>query len=222
MSPCVFKACRRASLLSAFSLIELLIVMTIVFSLAGIAVSGISNSSQNARQTARDIVKAKLQQARAHAIATHTLTALIVPVRSSGKNGLHEISMIEVERRNGGYVAVENKNGDTVLLQRWSKLPENFHFVTNTMIGSDLPTVVDEEETLTLHQHEHEMECHAVVFAPNGQITWPLAGASIHIAIAEVAHRKQSFRISQTSSHKPIFDLFVVNRLTAKARNLKP
>ena len=95
MSPCVFKACRKPSLLSAFSLIELLVVIAIVLALAGIAVNGISNSSQNARQTCREIVKAHLQQARIHAIATHTHTALIIPVRSSGVNGLHEISMTD-------------------------------------------------------------------------------------------------------------------------------
>ena len=90
------------------------------------------------------------------------------------------------------------------------------------MIGSALPTVVDEEETLTLVQHGHETECHVLVFAPNGQITWPISGAPIHIAIAEVAHKEDSFRISQISNHKPVFDLLVVNRLTAKTRNMTP
>lgn len=222
MPPCVFKACRKHCLLPAFSLIELLVVMAILFSLAGIAANGISHSSQNPRLTSRDLVKAKLQQARAHAMANHTYTAMVVPVRSSGKNGLHEISIIEVERMNEGYVPVENENGDTVMLQKWTKLSGNFHFVTNSMIGSDLPTVVDEDETLTLLQKGRVTECHAIVFAPNGQIRWPSAGSPIHIAIAEAAHRGGSFRITRISNHRPVFDLLVVNRLTAKTRNVTP
>ncbi len=221
MPPCVFKACRKHSLLPAFSLIELLVVMAILFSLAGIAANGISHSSQNARLTSRDLVKAKLQQARAHAMANHTYTAIVIPVRSSGKNGLHEIAMIEVERTNEGYVPLENENGDAVLLQKWTKLRGNFHFVTNTMIGSDLPTVVD-EEALALSQKGRVTECHAIVFAPNGQIKWPIDGSPIHIAIAEAVRQGSSFRMSRISNHKPVFDLLVVNRLTAKTRNVTP
>ena len=222
MSPCVFKACRKPSLLSAFSLIELLVVIAIVLALAGIAVNGISNSSQNARQTCREIVKAHLQQARIHAIATHRHTALIIPVRSSGVNGLHEISMIEVERGNDGYISAENESGDAALLQKWSKLPKNFHFVTNTMIGSDLLTVVDHEETLTLMKKGHKIECHMVVFAPNGQIIHPMTSGRIHIAIAEVTRKGDAFRISQITNDQPVFDLLEVNRLTAKTRNFIP
>ena len=222
MPPCVFKACRKPSLLSAFSLIELLVVIAIVLTLAGIAVSGISNSSQNARQTCREIVKAHLQQARIHAIATHTHTAFIIPVKSNEKSGLHEISMIEVERSDDGYVSARNESGDAAVLQKWSKLPKNFHFVTNTMIGSDLLTVVDHEETLTLMKKDHEIECHMVVFAPNGQIIYPMTSGRIHIAIAEVTRKGGLFRIMHILDDQPVFDLLEVNRLTAKTRSFIP
>ena len=222
MSPCVFKPCRKSSLPSAFSLIELLVVIAIVLTLGGIAISGLSNSSHTARQNSRELVKAHLQQARAHAIATRATTALVIPIKSSGENGLHAISMIEVKRTDVGYAPVENENGEAALLQRWTKLTKSFHFVTNTMIGSDLLTVVDHEETLTILHHGSEIECHMVVFAPNGQITYPIAGAPIHIAIAEVAHKGDAFSISQMTNDKPVFDLLVVNRLTSKTRNFIP
>lgn len=196
--------------------------MAILLSLAGIAANGISHSSQNARLNTRDLVKAKLQQARAHSLANHTYTAMVIPVRSSGKNGLHEITILEVERMDEGYAPVENENGDAVLLQKWTKLPGNFHFVTSTMIGTDLHTVVDEEETLTLFQKGRVTECHAIVFAPNGQIRWPIDGSPIHIAIAEAARQGGAFRMTRISNHRPVFDLLVVNRLTAKTRNVTP
>ncbi len=191
--------------------------------LAGIMVSGISNSSLNARQTSREIIKNRLQQARAHAIATRKLTALIIPVRDSRwKAGLHAISLIEVEQVNGEFVATKDENGDAVMSQRWTTLPQKFHFVTNSMCRSDLPTVVDYEKTLTISQRGQEMECHMIVFAPNGQINYPLPGAPIHIAIAQIARHGNTFRISQISNHEPVFDLLVVNRLTARTRSITP
>jgi prepilin-type N-terminal cleavage/methylation domain-containing protein len=222
MPPCEFKACRKRSLLPAFSLIELLVVMAIVLALAGIAANGIFGSSQNARLTSRDRVKVKLQQARAHAIATRNPTALIVPVGISGKYALRAMSLIEVEKIDGRYVPMENENGDTALVQRWTVLPGNFHFVTNRMIGSEQPTVVDLENTLTIRQRGNEIDCHMIVFAPNGQIAWPSSGSPIHIAIAQVAGNRNSFRISEISNEKPVFDLLLVNRLTAQTRSIKP
>jgi type II secretory pathway pseudopilin PulG len=196
--------------------------MAIVMILAGVVVSGISNSSNHARKTSREMVKTHLQQARAHAIATCNLTALIIPVRESGKSGLRSMSLIEVEKIDGRYVPIENERSQEELLQRWTKLAQNMHFVTNSMIDSDQPTVVDHEKTLTIHQSGVEMQCHMIVFGSNGQIIYPSSGAAIHIAIAQVARKGGAFRINESSNQMPVFDLLLVNRLTANARNITP
>ncbi len=222
MPPCVSKTCRKTPCLSAFSLIELLAVMAILMILAGITVSGICDSSHNARQISREIVKIHLQQTRAHAIATRNQTALIIPVRESGKSGLRTISLIEVEKVDGSYVPMEKKDGSTAPLQRWMELPKNFHFVTNTMIQSEQRTVLDYEKTLIISQRGIEIECHMIVFTPNGQIAYPFSGEPIHIALAEVARNRNSFQISEISNHKPVVDLLLVNRLTARTRSMKP
>lgn len=222
MSPCASKIYRKTFHLPAFSLIELLAVMAIVMILAGITVSGFFDSTQNARQTSREIVKTHLQQARAHAIATRNHTALIIPLRASGKSGLRALSLIEVEKIDGRYVPMAKENGDAALVQRWTALPRNFHFVTNSMIESEQPTVVDHEKILTILQQRNEIDCHMIVFAPNGQIAYPSSGAPIHIAIAQVARNRNSFRISEISNQKPVFDLLLVNRLTARTRVITP
>jgi type II secretory pathway pseudopilin PulG len=196
--------------------------MAIVMILAGIAVSGISNSSHQARKISREMVKTHLQQARAHAIATRNSTALIIPVRESGKSGLRSISLIEVEKIDDRYVPINNESGDVGPLQRWTSLAENFHFVTKSMIESDQSTVVDHVKTLTIHQRGVEMECHMIVFGSNGQIIYPSSGAPIHIAIAQVARNGSTFRISEMSNQTPVFDLLLVNRLTANARCITP
>lgn len=222
MPPRASKACRMTVCLTAFSLIELLVVMAIVMILAGMAVYGLSDSTQNARRTSRELVRAHLQQARAHAIATRSQTALIIPARGSAKLGLRAMSLIEVEHIDGRYVPVKDEDAETVLLQRWEVLPQNFHFVTKSMIEADQPTVVDHEKTLTIQYHNHEMECHMMVFTPQGQMIVPSSGAPIHIAIAQVARKRETFRIGHDSDHKPVFDLLLVNRLTAKTRMITP
>lgn len=222
MPPCASKTCRKTCNLAAFSLIELLAVMAILMVLAGIAISGFSDSSHNARQISREILRTHLQQARAHAIATRHHTALVIPDRDSGKLGLCAISLIEVELVDGDYTPIRTEHGIVKPLQRWTNFPQNFHFVTSSMIGSDQPTLLDHEKRLTVVQGSTEIRCHMIVFAPNGQIISPSSGAPIHIAIARVARNGSSFRIIENSAHEPVFDLLLVNRLTAKTRNITP
>lgn len=196
--------------------------MAILMILAGITMAGISNSSHNARKTSREIVRAHLQQARAHAIASRNPTAVIIPVEHSGTKGLRAMSFVEVEKTDGRYVPIRNENCETMLLQRWTQLPKNFHFVSNSMISSEQPTVTDHEATLAILHHGRELECHMLIFSPHGQITFPSSGEPIHIAIAQVASHRNTFRISEQSNGKPVFDLLQVNRLTAKTQIITP
>ena len=218
MPPCVSKACRKDFLLSAFSLIELLAVIAILTILAGIAIPVLSNSSQNARRTSREIVKNHLHQARAHAIATRNHTALIIPVRESGANWPCVMSLAETKKKNGKYVPIENEHGSSSPLQRWTKLPRNMDLIPNAMLECELMTILDHEEKLNILDRGKETECHMIVFAPNGQIDYPPAGTTIHIAIAQVDRGQ----IADRSDSKPVFDLLLVNRLTGKAKSITP
>lgn len=190
--------------------------------LAGIAVAGFSNSSHNARKISREIVKGHLQQARAHAIASRNLTAIIIPAGHSGASALRAMSLIEVEKIDGRYVPIENEDGEAILLQGWKRLPKNFHFVSASMINTEHPTLVDHETSLTILHRGREIECHMLVFTPNGQIVFPVSGTAIHVAIAQVAGDRHSLRISEKSNKDPVFDLLLVNRLTAKTQNITP
>ena len=66
----------------AFSLIEVLVVVAIIGLLFAVAVPVLSSSANNARQASREIIKAHLQQARAHAIATGNSVAVAIPIRN--------------------------------------------------------------------------------------------------------------------------------------------
>lgn len=215
----MYRPIAKSHFSAAFSFIELIAVMAIITILLAIAVPALSDSSANARQSSREIIKSHLQQARAHAIAKRTATALIIPIQSTGNGlGAHALSLIEVQRVDGQYLPLGEAHA--ALLQRWTRLPKNFHFVSSAVIGSAQPTVMDYEETLTFIHGDKETVCQMIVFAPNGQITYPPSGAPIHIAYAPVTRNGNSFRITQFTDRKPVFDVLLVNRLTGRTRNL--
>lgn len=177
-----------------------------------------SASGSNARRTSREIVKNHLQQARAHAIATRNHTALIIPDSESGENGLCALSLAEIEKKDGKYAAIQNEHGSGSLLKRWTKMPKNVHLISNAMMESEALTILDHEEKLSVLDRGKETECHMIVFAPNGQIDYPPAGTTIHIAIAKL----DKGQIADRSDGNPVFDLLLVNRLTGKAQNIAP
>jgi len=217
------KQYRRNVRARAFSLIELLVVMAIISILLVAAIPIFSNSSNSARQASREIVKAHLQQARAHAIASGTATAIAIPVLNSGEAlGARGISLFEVENQAGNYIPLKDSAGEDVLLQRWDKLPGNFHFLSGSQISSARKTIVDEPQTLATNYKSQSLDCHFIVFAPNGQIVRPASGTPILIALAQTARQGNNLTLTQKSAGKPVFDIFQVNRLTGRTRFIDP
>jgi prepilin-type N-terminal cleavage/methylation domain-containing protein len=205
----------------AFSLIELLAVIAIIAVLLVAAVPIFSNSTNNARNASREIIKAHLQQARAHAIATSTATAVAIPVLASGNElGARSLSLFEVELDGGNYLPAVDANGNARLLQRWATLPGNFHFLSAAQVSSEKPTIVDSAGTMPVNIKGTPLTCHIIVFAPNGQIVRP--STEINIATAQAALRGNSLTLTQKNGGKPVFDLLQVNRLTGRTRFVEP
>ncbi len=209
---------RRAD---AFSLVELLVVMVIIAILLAAAVPVFSNSQNNARQATREIIKAQLQQARAHAIATGTSTAVAIPVVASGSDlGARAISLFEVELLGANYLPLKDAGGNERLLQRWTILPGNFHFLSSAQVSSGKATIVDSPDTMPTMIKARAIICHIIVFSPNGQIVRP--ATAINIATAQAVRSGNSLTLTQKNSGKPVFDLLQVNRLTGHARFIEP
>jgi type II secretory pathway pseudopilin PulG len=222
MPPRISKLSRKTAALPAFSLIELLVVIAILIVLLAVVAPVLSSSSLNARQASRDIIRTQLQYARAHAITHRTPTALIIPSAASHHNGLRAISLIEVHWQDGQYVAKTNDDGETPQLQRWSVLPQNDHLVSFEMTGTVQPTVVDHERTLSILDRGRQMDCHMMVFSPDGRIVYPDSGGPIHFAIARAVRDGDSLRITEIVANQPVFDLLEINRLTGRSRNISP
>lgn len=208
---------------SAFSLVELLAVMVIISVLLVAAIPIFSNNSNSARESTREIIKGHLQQARAHAIASGTATAVAIPVLDSGTNlGARAISLFEVERINGNYFPMKDERGDERLLQRWEILPGNFHLLSSSQISSTQKTIVDDPNLLPTNYRGLSMNCHFIVFAPNGQIVRPASGETVNIATAQVGRKNNTVTLTQKVGDKPVFDFLQINRLTGRTRFLEP
>ncbi len=208
---------------TGFSLIELLAVTVIVSILLVVAVPVFSNSSNNARQASREIIKGHLQQARAHAISSGTSTAVAIPALGApDKLGARALSLIEVEKLGGAYEPVLDDQGTQRLLQRWERLPGNFHFLGTSKIPGSKPTIVDAPERLQTDYNKRSVSCHIVVFASNGQIVHPQSGGALHIAIAQAVTRGGSLTLTQKNQGEPVYDLLAVNRLTGRTRSVQP
>ena len=207
--------------LSAFSLIELLAVIAIMTMLLAVAVPLLSDPSNNARQASREIIKAHLQRARAHAIASGSSTAIAIPVLATGGDlGGRAISLFEVVKNGAAYEPVKDESGVEMQLQRWETLPGSFHFMPKSLISSPKLTIVDATETLLTNYKGKAVTCHLIVFATNGQIVLP--SSETNIAIARATNRGNSLTLTQKSKGSPVYDLLQVNRLTGRTRFIQP
>ncbi len=207
--------------LAAFSLIELLAVITIMAVLLAVAVPLLSNPSNSARQASGEIIKAHLQRARAHAIASGSPTAIAIPVLATGGElGGRAISLFEVVKNGTVYEPVKDGSGLEKQLQRWETLPGSFHFMPASLISSPKPTIVDTAETLRTNIKGKAITCHLIVFATNGQIILP--SSETNIAIARAVKNGNSLSATQKSEGRPVYDLLQVNRLTGRTRFIQP
>lgn len=217
------KQVRRKICLSGFSLIELLVVIAIISVLLVAAIPIFSNSSNSARQASREIIKAHLQQARAHAIASGTATAITIPVLNSDPDlGARSISLFEVENQGGLYTPLKDSGGQDVQLQRWEKLPGNFHFLSSSQIPGGKSTILDESVTLSTNYKGKALGCNFIVFSPNGQIVRPASGTPIRIALAQTGRQGNTLTLTQKSAGKPVFDILQINRLTGRTSFIDP
>lgn len=201
-----------------FSLIELLVVMGIISVLLVAAFPIFTNNSNSARNASREIIKGYIQQARAHAIASGTPTALAIPVLNTDQElGARAVSLVEVENSTGSYRPIKDADGNDRLLQRFGKLSGSFHFLSSSQVSTRHPTVLENAESISILSNGRSLACRAIVFSPNGQIVQPPSGTPISIAIGQAVKRSGSLVMTDQNGGQPVFDELVVNRLTGRA-----
>ncbi len=200
-----------------FSIIELLIAVAIIGAIvvAGAPMLGVSENV--ARRKSQDIIKAQLQQARAHAISSGKSTAIAIPSLGDGpKHGARAVSLFEVQKTSTGYQPLIDPNGKIRMLQAWQTLPGSTAFVSGAQLSATKPCIMDFPANMNFTLKGKTHSCHSIVFSPNGQIIYP--AAEIKIAIAAAVNRSGQLVFTQNHGRKPIVACLQVNRLSARAR----
>jgi prepilin-type N-terminal cleavage/methylation domain-containing protein len=204
--------------LSGFSITELLIVVAIIGAIvvAGAPMLGVPENT--AQRTSQDMIKAQLQQARAHAISSGKSTAIVIPsLGSSVERGARSIAVLEVIKSSAGYLPLLDANGKPRMLHAWQNFSGNMAFASGAEISTTKQSIMDFPPNVEFSFKGKSYSCHSIVFAPSGQITHP--AAEIQIAIAAAVNRAGRLVFTQRNGCKPNVTCLQVNRLTARVRS---
>jgi type II secretory pathway pseudopilin PulG len=207
-----------------FTLIELLVVTSVLMILFAVGVPLLSDSTQRARKSSADILRSTLQQARAHSIAAATYTSVLLPSYASDpESGGRLIGIAEVEPDE---TAPANYRVSR-LIQRWTQLPEHIFFMDKSSVGITQNTLMDAGSSPQIHAeyHKSQLACNFIVFAPNGQILQNSSSTitpSLIVSLAKGTLKNGTVAPTQRNSKGVVFDLFQINRLTARLRQIDP
>jgi len=213
---------RTVSRLAAFTLVEMLVVIAIIGILLAVGMPMLTDPSNSSRRAAGDVLRAHLQEARSHAIATGTTTSLLFPeYGASDKSGGALLGIAEVESQPN----TSSPYKVTKLLQRWTPLPETIFFLNQSICQSSRKTIMDYPEKITAEYQKKQINCHYVVFSPNGQIISPQSDPGeppLTIALGKGTLKSGSVTPTQRTQAGIVFDFLQINRLSARARMVPP
>jgi type II secretory pathway pseudopilin PulG len=205
----------------AFTLVEIVVVLAIIMIFVAVGIPLLSDPSNRARQSARDLVRSQFQRARAHAIATGTTTSLMIPDYFSTSGGGRLIGIAEVEPQPNPAAPYKIVR----LIQRWTELPDTIYFMNHGATGSPQATLLDGVPKIESTYQQQTINCHYVVFGSNGFITSPPPPTTdgstfLALALGTGILRNQKMVPTQNSPQGPSYDLLQINRLSARIRNL--
>lgn len=212
----------RLADLRAFTLVEMMVVLVIITILLAVGVPLFSDPPNSGRKASGDLLRSHLQQARAHSIATGTPTSVLFPdYAADTKVGGALIGIAEVESQPDPTAPYKV----TKLLQRWTQLPENIFFLTQSATQSSQKTIMDGTQEIEASYQKNPVKCYYVIFSPSGQIISPPATAGVaklNVALGKGFLKGASVTPTQRSKNGIVFDLLQINRLSARARNIDP
>jgi prepilin-type N-terminal cleavage/methylation domain-containing protein len=209
---------------AGFSLIEVLVVIAIIVILFAVGVPLLSDPANSARKSSADILRATLQQARAHSIATGAYTSVLLPSYSSDPEfGGRLIGFAEVVAD----PAAPSKYRITRLVQRWTQLPEQIYFMDRSAVRIPQTTLMDQGATPSINAEyrKRQIACNFIVFAPNGQIlqnSTSTANPGLIVSLGKGTLRNGIVTPTQRNSQGIVFDLFQISRLSARVRQIDP
>jgi prepilin-type N-terminal cleavage/methylation domain-containing protein len=209
---------------AGFTLIEVLVVISIIVILFAVGVPLLSDPANSARKSSADILRSALQQARAHSIATGSYTSVLLPsYAADAETGGKMIGFAEVEAD----PSAAAKFKVTRLVQRWTQLPEQIFFFDRNTANIPQNTLMDlgASSQITADYRKRPVACSFIIFSPNGQIlqnTNSTNTAKLLVGLGKGTLKNGSVTPTQRSSNQIVFDLFQISRLSARMRQVDP
>jgi len=200
----------------AFSLVELVAVMTVMALLFTVGIGGLGDSRAQARQVATERVIGMLEQARGTALTSRCVVALALAEPGDLPSGSDEHGRLGLFKINEWPAAPGTLDG--TLLHRWLELPGGVVILPGSVNGVRNPR--DEPQTTIRYlvgKRPVQGRFHIIAFTPRGSLQWPAGSDPLALRIAEGTYRNgQPFPNSRSSDHRVAENVLKLGRLTAR------
>lgn len=204
-----------------FSLVEIVVTITIISILMVTAVSLMGDNSPKARRATSDLLSSMVEQGRSRAITTHSKVLLAVaepgdlPIDDSSCR-LALFKLTEFDEKTG------RAKGE--LLRRWDVVTGGVALVGGEVDG--FRNVMDNREvelTYSARGKDFTIRVHGLVFNPRGGRLWPVGSAPVVLRVAEGGYRGDTKKASANKRGGKIAeDRLKIGRVIARPQRFDP
>lgn len=179
--------CGREAGAGGFSLLEMLVVVTIISIMVGLTV-GVTGALQGSRgSTAVQQLAAVIETARARALTGRGEVMVAFATHAAADSRLAYRALVICQRD----AFTEEQQPKFMPVSEWFLLPEGYVFTlaqpAESNAGMNVFTVADAMQKVVLPGNGLEVELPCIGFGDLGQVTWPVEtnGRPVLLAIAE-------------------------------------
>jgi prepilin-type N-terminal cleavage/methylation domain-containing protein len=206
-----FPGCRARG----FTLIEILVTITIIVILMAAGVSLLGGTGPQARRSATDILTGMIEQARTTAVTTRypVVLAIVEPGDFPANDGKCRIGLFEVK---SWPMPIDPKDDDKPrLIGRW-RILENNVVLIGGQAESGLANPLDQPKVTLDYGKKEPVNVYAIVFSPRGGLHPTTSGQEpIAIRVAEGAYRNGVAKPKKRGNVIPE-NLIRIGRVTAR------
>jgi len=199
----------------AFTLVEMVIVMSVMALLLSVGIHALGDARGQARQAATDSITGMLEQARATAITSRCVVALALagPDELPSGDARCRLGLFKIHDWPAAPTAL-----DGTLVGRWQALPDGVVMLPGSVNGLHNPC---DEPPVTIRYLAATRPVagsfRLLAFSPRGTLLWPPGAEPLALRIAEGSYRNGEATANISNrSHAVAENLLQIGRLTAR------
>jgi prepilin-type N-terminal cleavage/methylation domain-containing protein len=176
---------------SAFSLIEMVVVIAILVTLLTAGVGLLSNTGAQSRRTGTDLLTGMIEQARTKAITSRTTVALAIaePGTIVGQDERCRIGLFAIAEEDWPDQTTTPLTVKGVLLSQWRTLNTGIALIPGAV--DRIANPLDLQKSTMNYGGNRNLSAvvHLIAFHPRGGLRYPTGSAPVALRIAEGAYR---------------------------------